>query len=112
MCVCVVLLGCGGGPKSTLTDAEKQLFESFVNADVAALDEAGFADLIKKQEELIAKGAAMKMSGSETDRTTAQIEAMIQRLETEVQSATSAKQKQEKGRQLHNLKKSIGRGGA
>jgi len=105
-------MACGGDYESQLTDAERAVFEEFVAADVATLDEAGFAALIEKRKELTSGTAAMNMSGQETEQATAQIEAMISRLEEEIAAESNAKAKKTKGGELYQLKKAIGRGGA
>ncbi len=108
---CLNLIGCGDYD-STLSDADRVLYDRFVAADVAALDEPGFEELLKLRKELTTGTAAMGMSGDETEKATVQIEAMMTRLEAEIVSATEKKVKQAKGRALYDLKKAIGRGGA
>ena len=109
--VCLGLVACGGY-ESELTDAERAVYDKFVTADVAALDDAGFNELIETRKELTSGTAAMKMSAEETEKATAQIESMIDRLVKEVAASTVAKEKKTKGRELYQLKKAIGRGGA
>ncbi len=109
---CLGLLACGGDYKSQLTDAERAVFDKFVAADVAALDDAGFTALIETRKELTAGTAAMNMSGEETEQATAQIEAMITRLDAEVAAESNAKARKTMSRELYQLRKAIGRGGA
>jgi len=108
---CLSLIACGGYA-STLSDSDRVLFEQFTTAEVASLDENGFSDLIGLRKELTSGTAAMSMSADETEKATVQIEAMIARLATEIASATDKKVKKAKGRDLYELKKAIGRGGA
>ena len=108
---CLSLIACSEYA-STLSDADRALFEQFTSPDVASLDEKGFSDLISLRKDLTSGSAAMSMSAEETEKATAQIEAMIARLETEVASVTDKKVKRTKGRELYELKKAIGRGGA
>lgn len=110
--LCVLLLSGCGGYESTLSDADRQLLEQFLAIDAATVDDTGFGELIELRKKLTSGTAAQHMSGEETDQATAQIEAMIQRLETDLATATDAKLKKSKGRELYLLKKSIGRGGA
>lgn len=109
--LCLGLSACGGY-ESTLTDAERAVYEKFVGPEVATLDDTGFSELIEARKELTTGTAAMKMSADETEKATAQIEAMIARLEKEVAEASDAKEKRSKSRELYELKKAIGRGGA
>ena len=108
---CLGVVACGEYA-STLTDADRALYERFVEVDVATLDDEDFADLIALRKELTSGNAAMNMSGEETEKATAQIEAMIARLESEVAATTDKKVQKSKGRELYDLKKAIGRGGA
>jgi hypothetical protein len=108
---CLSLIACGDYA-STLSDSDRALFEEFTAADVASLDEKGFSDLISLRKELTSGTAAMSMSADETEKATVQIEAMIARLATELASATDKKVKKTIGRNLYDLKKAIGRGGA
>jgi hypothetical protein len=108
---CLSLIACGDYA-STLTDSDRTLFEQFTSADVATLDDTAFSELISLRKELTTGTAAMSMSAEETEKATAQIEAMIGRLETELTSITDKKVKKTKGRDLYELKKAIGRGGA
>ncbi len=105
-------MACGGDYESQMSDADRAIFDKFVGVEVATLDDAGFAALIETRKELTSGTAAMNMSGKETEQATAQIEAMITRLEEELAAETNAKAKKDKGRELYQLKKAIGRGGA
>ncbi|MBT5704674.1 hypothetical protein N8633_00465 [bacterium] len=108
---CLTLVACGGYA-STLSDADRALFEQFTEVDVASVDEKGFSDLISLRKELTSGTAAMSMSAEETEKATLQIEAMIARLTSELATITDKKVKKTKGRDLYDLKKAIGRGGA
>ena len=105
------LLGCGDY-ESTISDEDRQTFTEFVAADVTAVDEEGFAGLVELCKKLITGTGASSMSGAETDQVTAQIETMISRLEGEIAGESNPSKKKTKGRQLYELKRSIGRGGA
>ena len=107
-----LLLSACGGYESTMSDTDRALFDRFVGADVASVDEQGFAELVDLSQQLITGSAVTTMSGEETDQTTGQVEAMIARLESELASETDKKVKSAKGRTLYQLKKAIGRGGA
>ena len=107
-----LLLSACGGYESTMSDTDRALFDRFVGADIASVDDQGFADLVDLSQQLITGSAVTTMSDKETDQTTAQVEAMIARLESELASETDKKAKSSKGRTLYQLKKSIGRGGA
>ena len=108
--VALLSVGCGNSIPSNLGEAEKQLFDSFVNPDVDALSDEELFALHEVCVKLATGGAAEKMSTEEADRTTAQIEAMIARLERDLSQASGS----ERGKRLkvmQELKNMIGRGG-
>ena len=99
-----------GGPKSTITAEERSTYEGFVNQDIATLDDEGLSAHIKLGMGLAA--AAVRMSPDETQAMTLKFEEMIARIESDLANETDKKKQRTKGRELYELKRAIGRGGA
>ena len=107
----LLLLGCGTDVKSELNESESALYRKFVEPDVSQVDEQAFAELLEIRKQLTAGGAASKMSIPEIEKVTAQIEAMIQRLVTEIPSTTDERERRRKMMESRELNASIGRSG-
>ncbi len=104
----LVLAGCGSSISSDLSPEEKALYDEFVTPDVASASSDQLDELVAACVKLVEADAHRKMSTEEEERATAQITALIQRLESDLAQGRAGSHA---GQQIYRLKSFIGRGG-